>query len=51
MRDQNRPDMDFDNMPVSTTQPCVQTLRTGLDDDDDLDDLDGTSCLAAPNYY
>lgn len=41
MRDQNWPDMDFDNMPVSTTQLNVQTQPTGLDDDD-LDDLDGT---------
>lgn len=41
-RDQKWPDMDFDNMSVSTTQPNVQ-------DDDDLDDLDGTSCLAASN--
>lgn len=37
-RDQNWPDMDFDNMPISTTQPTVAGL-----DDDDLDDLDGTS--------
>ena len=34
-------------MSDSTTQ---HSLQTGLDDDD-LDELDGTSCLAAPNYY